>query len=95
MDNSRAILQAETSTGSEDALFRKITFKILPFLFICYVAAYLDRVNIGFLKAQMQIDLGFSDLVYGLGAGIFFAGYFLFEIPSKTLRELPSKWSTR
>ncbi len=85
MDNSRAISQTVNFTDREDALFRKITFKILPFLFICYVAAYLDRVNIGFLKAQMQIDLGFSDLVYGLGAGIFFAGYFLFEIPSNLM----------
>lgn len=85
MDNSRAISQTVNFTDREDALFRKITFKILPFLFICYVAAYLDRVNIGFLKAQMQIDLGFSDLVYGLGAGIFLSGYFLFEIPSNLM----------
>lgn len=69
----------------EDALFSKVTLRILPFLFICYVAAYLDRTNIGFVKAQMQADLGFSDLIYGLGAGIFFAGYFFFEVPSNLM----------
>jgi D-galactonate transporter len=57
----------------------------MPFLFLCYVAAYLDRVNVGFAKLQMQAELGFSDTVYGLGAGIFFIGYFLFEVPSNLL----------
>ncbi|WP_336333773.1 MFS transporter [Pseudomonas putida] len=85
MDNSSTAPQASILINQEEALFRKITLKILPFLFVCYVAAYLDRVNIGFLKAQMQIDLGFSDLIYGLGAGIFFAGYFLFEVPSNLM----------
>lgn len=69
----------------EDAIFRKITLRLIPFLFICYVAAYLDRINIGFAQLQMRQDLGFSDFVYGLGAGIFFAGYFLFEVPSNLL----------
>src|SRR5689334_15385018 len=71
--------------ANEETLFRKVTLHILPLLFICYVVAYLDRTNIGFVKAQMQADLRFSDLVYGLGAGIFFAGYFFFEVPSNLM----------
>ncbi|WP_156302375.1 MFS transporter, partial [Methylogaea oryzae] len=66
----------------ENALFRKISRRLLPFLFLLYVVAYLDRVNIGFAKLQMNADLGFSDTVYGVGAGVFFLGYFLFEVPS-------------
>jgi D-galactonate transporter len=57
----------------------------MPFLFLCFVAAYLDRVNVGFAKLQMQAELQFSDAVYGVGAGIFFIGYFLFEVPSNLL----------
>ncbi|CAB3786765.1 MFS transporter [Paraburkholderia fynbosensis] len=66
-------------------LYRKLSWRLLPFLLLCYTFAYLDRVNIGFAKLQMQADLGFSDAVYGLGAGIFFLGYVLFEIPSNLL----------
>ncbi|QHI98426.1 MFS transporter [Xylophilus rhododendri] len=65
-----------------DAIYRRVHLRLLPLLFICYIAAYLDRVNVGFAKLQMQASLGFSDSVYGLGAGIFFIGYFLFEVPS-------------
>jgi D-galactonate transporter len=64
-----------------------VTLRLLPFLFLCYVLAYLDRVNVGFAKLQMQGDLGFSDTVYGIGAGIFFIGYFLFEVPSNMILE--------
>ena len=67
--------------------FAKVTLRIIPFLFVCYVFAYLDRVNIGFAALQMKQDLAFSDAVYGLGAGIFFLGYFLFEVPSNLLLE--------
>ncbi len=59
----------------------------MPFLFLCYVVAFLDRVNIGFAKLQMAGELGFSDAVYGFGAGIFFIGYFIFEVPSNLLLE--------
>ena len=52
---------------------------------LCYVIAYLDRVNVGFAKLQMSVDLGFSETVFGLGAGVFFIGYFLFEVPSNIL----------
>jgi MFS family permease len=68
--------------GVEEAAFRKATWRIVPFLFICYLAAYLDRVNVGFAKLQMLSELRFSETVYGFGAGIFFLGYVLFEVPS-------------
>lgn len=54
----------------------------MPFLFLLYIVAYLDRINVGFAALQMQRQLGFNDTVYGLGAGMFFAGYFFFQVPS-------------
>jgi D-galactonate transporter len=75
------------SFAMANATYRRITWRLIPFLFVCYVAAYLDRINIGFAQIQMRSDLGFSDAVYGLGAGIFFAGYFLFEVPSNLILE--------
>jgi sugar phosphate permease len=62
--------------GAEAAVYRKVTWRLLPFLMACYVVAYLDRVNVGFAKLQMLDDLKFSETVYGLGAGMFFIGYF-------------------
>ena len=59
----------------------------MPFLFVCYVFAYVDRVNVGFAKLQMQQDLSMSDAVYGVGAGIFFLGYFIFEIPANMMMQ--------
>jgi MFS family permease len=59
----------------------------MPFLFVCYVFAYVDRVNVGFAKLQMQQDLRMSDAVYGVGAGIFFLGYFIFEIPANMIMQ--------
>jgi sugar phosphate permease len=67
------------------ALYRKLNWRLLPLLFICYVFAYLDRINVGFAKLQMQHDLGLSDAAYGAGAGIFFIGYVLFELPSNLM----------
>jgi MFS transporter, ACS family, tartrate transporter len=72
----------KSSTSDGKATFRKIRTRLLPFLFLLYVVAYLDRINVGFAALQMKDQLGFSDSVYGLGAGIFFAGYFLFQVPS-------------
>ncbi|MFF1758682.1 MFS transporter [Streptomyces sp. NPDC058266] len=69
----------------ENAVFRKVTKRIVPFLILCYVVSYLDRVNVGFAKLQMSDDLGFSEAAYGLGAGLFFIGYFLFEVPSNLM----------
>ncbi|SAK75646.1 major facilitator transporter [Caballeronia arationis] len=65
--------------------YSKVFWRIVPFLMLCYVVAYLDRVNVGFAKLQMSQDLAFSETVFGLGAGIFFLGYFLFELPSNML----------
>ncbi|HTO59121.1 MAG TPA: MFS transporter [Pseudomonadales bacterium] len=70
-------------TGAVDsATLRRVSRRLIPFLFLLYVAAYLDRINVGFAQLQMKSALGFGDAVYGLGAGIFFIGYFLFEVPS-------------
>lgn len=69
----------------EDEIFSKVTRRLIPFLFICYVFAYLDRINVGIASLQMKQDIGLSDAVYGLGAGIFFLGYVLFEVPSNLL----------
>src|ERR1700678_4225651 len=71
--------------SATDLLYRKIAWRIMPILFVGYIIAYLDRVNIGFAKLQMLGDLKFSESVYGLGAGIFFIGYFVFEVPSNLL----------
>ncbi len=71
--------------STEDHVFRKIAIRLVPFLFFCYLAAYLDRVNVGFAKLQMQKELAFSETVYGFGAGIFFLGYVLFEVPSNII----------
>ena len=66
---------------------RKVTWRLIPFLFVLYVIAWLDRVNVGFAGLQMNADLGFSSTVFGLGSGIFFLGYCLFEIPSNIILE--------
>jgi D-galactonate transporter len=73
---------APTVSPTEERTYAKITTRLVPFLFICYLAAYLDRVNVGFAKLQMSSELKFSETVYGFGAGIFFLGYVLFEVPS-------------
>src|SRR6478752_3639601 len=65
--------------------YRKVFWRIVPFLMLCYVVAYLDRVNVGFAKLQMSQGIGSSETIYGLGAGLFFIGYFLFEVPSNML----------
>jgi MFS family permease len=78
---------ATGATPAEQDIFRKIAFRVLPFLLVCYFFAYLDRVNVAFAKLQMAQQLQFSDAVYGLGAGIFFIGYFIFEIPSNLIME--------
>jgi MFS family permease len=70
---------------SLDRLYSKVTRRIVPLMVLGYVAAYLDRVNVGFAKLQMLGDLKFSETVYGLGAGVFFVGYFLFEVPSNLM----------
>jgi ACS family tartrate transporter-like MFS transporter len=65
----------------------RVTRRLIPFAFLCYVVAYLDRVNVGFAASVMQRDLGFSNTEYGVGAGLFFLGYCLFEVPSNLILE--------
>ncbi|SLM62379.1 MULTISPECIES: MFS transporter [Dickeya] len=65
--------------------YRKITWRLIPFLCLCYLAAYLDRINIGLAKLQMASQLALSDVAFGLGAGLFFLGYILFEVPSNLI----------
>lgn len=86
-----------SSTPEEQRVYRKVTRRLIPFLILCYFFAYLDRVNIGFAKLHMQDALNFSDTVYGLGAGIFFIGYFFFELPSNLLMQRfgPRFWIAR
>lgn len=76
----------------QPATVRKIALRLLPFLFLLYIVAFLDRVNVSFAGLDMTRDLNFSDRVFGLGAGIFFIGYMLFEIPGALLVE---RWSAR
>jgi sugar phosphate permease len=78
-------LPPQSASALEEATYRKVSWRLVPFLLLCYVVAYLDRVNVGFAKLQMLNDLKFSETVYGLGAGIFFIGYFLFEVPSNVI----------
>ena len=66
---------------------RKITWRLIPFLFLLYTIAWLDRVNVGFAALEMNADLGFSSVTFGFGSGIFFLGYCLFEIPSNIILE--------
>src|SRR5499425_3758885 len=79
-------------TGFEDRTRHKIALRLLPFLFILYIVNYIDRTNLGFAAIGMARDLGFSDRVFGLGAGIFFASYMALQIPGALLVE---KWSAR
>lgn len=72
----------KTEICVSDRTYNKVFWRILPFLALCYMFAYLDRINVGFAKLQMQDAINLSDAAYGLGAGIFFIGYVLFEIPS-------------
>jgi MFS family permease len=78
-------IHPSTAGDAASALYSKLNWRLLPFLVACYMFAYLDRVNVGFAKIQMQSDLGFSDAAYGVGAGIFFLGYVLFEVPSNLM----------
>ena len=76
-----------TPDALEQATMRRVTSRLIPFIFLCYVIAYIDRVNIGFAATELQRDLGLSDAAFGLGAGLFFLGYCLFEVPSNLILE--------
>ncbi|MCQ4259572.1 MFS transporter [Stutzerimonas stutzeri] len=78
---------AHDPTGEPNSkrLYRKIAWRLIPFLCFCYLAAYLDRINVGFAKLQMAEQLQLSDAAFGFGAGLFFVGYILFEVPSNLI----------
>ncbi len=69
----------------ESETMRRVSRRLIPLLMICYFAAYLDRVNVGFAALTMNKALGLSSAIFGIGSGIFFLGYFLFEIPSNLI----------
>src|SRR5258705_4248780 len=83
--NPRGALPASGTSDAIEAVYRKVNWRIIPFLMLCYAVALLDRINIGYAQLQMKQTLTFSDATYGFGAGIFFVGYFLFEVPSNLL----------
>lgn len=82
--NSSATVQPQITAADdrEETIWRRAVWRILPILTVSYIFAYLDRINVGIAKLQMSSDLAFSETVYGLGAGIFFIGFFFFQIPS-------------
>ena len=75
----------QTNRSFEQQTYSKVDRRLIPFLFLCYVLAYLDRVNVGFAKLQMLNDLSMSEASFAAGAGIFFIGYFFFEVPANML----------
>jgi ACS family tartrate transporter-like MFS transporter len=77
----------QTEAAKADAILARAARRLIPFMMLMYVASFLDRVNIGFAALTMNQDLGFSSSVFGVGAGIFFFGYFFFEIPSNLMLE--------
>lgn len=87
METAPASVEATTAVGDVEAVYGKIARRVLPFLTLLFVVAWLDRVNVGFAKLQMAQDLSFSEAVFGFGAGIFYVGYLLFEVPSNLLLE--------
>lgn len=75
----------QPDSSFEANTYHKVDVRLIPFLFLCYILAYLDRVNVGFAKLQMLKELSLSDAAFATGAGIFFIGYFFFEVPSNIL----------
>jgi MFS transporter, ACS family, tartrate transporter len=79
----------DLSVAAQERLVRRVTWRLIPLLFCCYIVAYIDRINVGFAKLQLQGALGVDPTdfngAYGLGAGLFFVGYFLFEVPSNLI----------
>ena len=72
---------------SDDAIFKKCAWRLIPFMALLYLANYIDRVNAGFAALTMNRDLGFTPGIFGVGGGIFFAGYLLFQVPANAVLE--------
>jgi ACS family tartrate transporter-like MFS transporter len=90
-------MDQKSSDAIGTSAMRKALWRIVPLILLAYLCAYIDRVNVGFAAVQMNVDLGFSATIYGLGAGLFFLGYSLFEVPSNMLavRYGPRRWLAR
>src|SRR5262245_11231271 len=90
-------LAAARSADIGSVTLRKVTLRLIPFLFILYIVAWLDRVNVGFAGLQMSAELGFSSAAFGFGSGVFFLGYCLFEVPSNLIlhRVGARRWISR
>src|ERR1700719_2758847 len=88
---SAALATAELSDVGQTAR-QRVAYRLLPFVFLLYLVNYIDRVNVSFANLRMSADLGFSDRVYGLGVGMFYITYILFEIPGAVIVE---RWSAR
>src|SRR5256885_5921362 len=71
----------------ESAILSKLTRRLIPLMFLLYIVSYLDRINVGFAALQLNKALNFDPVIFGLGAGLFFIGYFIFEIPSNLIME--------
>jgi ACS family tartrate transporter-like MFS transporter len=94
----RSVEAIQPSTPIDAAkLFQRVTWRLIPYLFLLYILAYLDRVNVGFAALEMKRDLHLSNTVYGIGAGIFFLGSALFDLPSNLMLNKvgPRKWIAR
>jgi MFS transporter, ACS family, tartrate transporter len=79
--------KAGMAANIESLTLKRVAYRFIPFLMLCYFVNYLDRVNVGFAKLTMDADLGLSDTAFGFGAGIFFLAYFLFEVPSNVIMD--------
>ena len=75
------------TSASLDAIVHKVAWRLIPVLFVAYVINFIDRVNISFAKLEMGHALGLDDVAFGVGAGMFFIGYFFFEVPSNLILE--------
>ncbi|MEK7474980.1 MAG: MFS transporter [Candidatus Coatesbacteria bacterium] len=84
---------AESPIAREKRVVSTVMWRLIPFLFLCYMMNYIDRVNVGYAALEMRVDLGFSATVFGLGAGMFFVGYVFFEVPSNLILEaVGARW---
>lgn len=82
---STTVTSGGLGASTIDATYKKVALRLIPYIFVCYLFNYLDRVNVGFAKLQMLDDLGLSETAYGLGAGIFFLGYVACGVPSNLM----------
>ena len=87
MADTTVRLRAAERIGPADDAFRKVGWRLIPFMILLYFVAFHDRINIGIAALTMNKDLGISATAYGNAAGIFFLGYFLFEVPSNIMLE--------